>query len=190
MYMKPRRYRIVVALDASEYAEIVVEHALDQAARHDAVDLHFVTVVDPSEDLAAAKARLALLALDGLDNESKLDWHARLHVRIGPRAEEIANVAGELDADLLVVGHFGANGRRGKQSTADRVLERVACPTLVVSLGAHVLEAHPPCEQCAAIREESEGERWFCEEHSTDGRVDLTIRLPSSATSLHGGPLW
>ena len=188
--MKPRRFRIVVALDASEYAEIVLEHALDQAARHDAVDLHFITVVEPGDDVDAAKARLAALVLGGLENESKLDWHARLHVRVGPRAEEIASVAGDIDADLLVVGYFGVHGRRGRQFTADRVLELVACPTLVVALGAHVLDAHTPCDKCAAIREESEGERWFCEDHATDGRLDLTTRLPSSSTASHGGPLW
>ena len=54
-----QRYRIVVALDGSEYAEIVVEHALDQAARHDPVDLHLLTVVNNAADVEAAKVWLA-----------------------------------------------------------------------------------------------------------------------------------
>jgi hypothetical protein len=112
-----------------------------------------------------------------------------LHVRVGEPIEEIANLAGELDADLLVVGRFGVHPKRGRESIADGVLARVACPTLVVGLGAHVAEAHPQCPMCVAVREESEGERWFCDDHSSPDRLELTSRLPSSSTSIGGGPL-
>lgn len=182
------RYRIAVALDASEYAEIVLEHALDQAARHERVDLHFITVIEGDETVDAAKARLAALALQGLDS-STTDWRARLHVGIGPRAEEIANLANDIDADLLVVGYFGTHPARARQFTADRVLELVTCPTLIVSLGGHSLEDQAACPACASVREESEGERWFCERHASPDRLDLTTRLPSSTSSIGGGPL-
>ena len=50
------RYRIVVGLDLSEYAEVVLEHALDQAARHELSELHFVTVVpDASATLVPSR---------------------------------------------------------------------------------------------------------------------------------------
>jgi len=39
-----RRYRIVVGVDLSEWSDIVIEHALDQAARHDSPELHFLSV--------------------------------------------------------------------------------------------------------------------------------------------------
>ena len=41
---RARRYRIVVGIDLSEYSDIVIEHALDQAARHNVPELHFLTV--------------------------------------------------------------------------------------------------------------------------------------------------
>ena len=178
---------MVIALDDSEYAEIVLEHALDQAVRHGDVDLHFVTVVSSRANVDAAKAWLARLVFDGLENVKQTDWRSRLHVRIGTPAMEIAELAGELDTDLLVLGRFGLHDRR--TSLSDRVLARVSCPTLVVALGAHVVEVEA-CRKCAVVREESDGERWFCDEHSSPDRLDLTTRLPSSTTSVGGGLLW
>ena len=190
MVPHPRRFRIVTALDTSEYAELVLEHALDQAARHGPVDLHFIAVVGERDDVALVKDQLAELVRHGLELETGLDLHARLHVRTGDPAEEIANLAGELDADLLVIGRFGLHPARRRDSTADLVLERVALPTLVVGLGEHVVEAHPQCPQCVIVREESDGRRWFCEEHASSDSIDLTSRLPSSTSSIHGGTLW
>src|SRR5690349_14478159 len=43
-YDRTRRYRIVVGVDLTEYSHIVIEHALDQAARHQSPELHFVHV--------------------------------------------------------------------------------------------------------------------------------------------------
>jgi nucleotide-binding universal stress UspA family protein len=185
-----RRFRIVTALDGSEYAEIVLEHALDQAARHENVDLHFLSVAKKSDDVARVKARLAELVFHGLELEPNIDWHARLHVRVGDATEEIANLAGELDADLLVVGRFGLHPSRHHDSTADRVIERVSLPILVIGLGEHFADTQPQCAECVAVREATDGERWFCAEHSSPDRLDLTMRLPPSTTSVLGGPLW
>ena len=56
-----RRYSMVIALDQSEYAEIVLEHALDQAGRHQALDLNFVTVMEPDQRAEVARRWLATL---------------------------------------------------------------------------------------------------------------------------------
>jgi nucleotide-binding universal stress UspA family protein len=186
----PRRYRIVIALDDSEYSEIVLEHALDQASRHDAPDLHVLFVVDDRTDVAATKAWLATVVLEGLDafRAGRSDWRTRLHVRHGDPAEEIANLAAEIDTDLLVIGRYGVHHPR--RSVADAVLATAPYPTLVVGLTGHVVEAEPPCTACVAVREESDGERWFCVDHSAPDRLRLSTLIPRSTTLTHGGPLW
>jgi nucleotide-binding universal stress UspA family protein len=186
----PIRYRIVIALDDSEYAEIVLEHALDQAARHDAPDLHALVVVDDRTDIVKVKQRLAALVLEGLDafRAGRPDWRTRLHVRRGDPAAEIANLAADIDADLLVVGRYGVHGAH--RSVADEVVANATCPTLVVGLTGHAIEPERSCDACAAIREESDGERWFCAEHSAPERLRLTALIPWSTTATHGGPLW
>jgi nucleotide-binding universal stress UspA family protein len=186
----PNRYRIVIALDGSEYSEIVLEHGLDQAARHDAPDLHMIAVVGEPSECDATKTWLATTVLEGLEafRAGRLDWRTRLHVRIGRPAEEIVNLAAEIDADLLVIGHYGLHHPR--HSVADAVISSATCPTLVVGLAGHALETERPCLGCAAVREQSDGERWFCEKHAAPDRLRLSTLVPYSPPATRGGLLW
>ena len=185
----PVRYRMVVAIDLTEYAEIVLEHALDQAARHAAPDLHFLTVVGNTSPEAVDRAKhdLAQLVVDGLETFRELAgaWHSRLHVRAGRPGEEIVALAGEIEADLVVVGRFGAHERHG--SLATRIVEAAPCPTLVVGLTEHAVDVPPQCPDCMRVRAESDGERWFCERHGADRVTLATTTLPT--TIWTGGTL-
>src|SRR5688572_20331983 len=184
------RYRIVIALDGLQYSEIVLEHGLDQAARHDAPDLHVLVVVDKPAEIGPIKTWLATTVLEGLDvfRAGRPDWRTRLHVRLGRPAEEIANLAGEVDADLLVIGRYGLHHPR--RSIADDVITTAPCPTLVVGLAGHEIDPEPACLECVAVREQSDGERWFCERHAAPDRLRLSTLVPSSSPLTHGGPLW
>jgi len=183
------RFRIVSALDSSDYAPIVLEHALDLAARHDAPDLHFVRVVEAGDDPAAAAAELATFVLDGLDGYNCTDWRARFHIRTGRPHEEIVALAADLRANTIVIGRFGLHhaGRR-LGSIASRVLDDATCPVLVVGFGVADPLPIETCLDCAAVREDSDGHRWFCAAHSAPDRVSLAAPLVSFATT-GGGPL-
>jgi nucleotide-binding universal stress UspA family protein len=192
----PYRFRMVVALDLSEYAEIVLEHALDQAARHDAVELHLLAVQEegtiPSDEV---KGRLTALVADELETFGVLareGWRAHLHVRCGKPAEEIATLAGEVGADLIVVGRFGVHGATRRfhvGSVAEQVLRHAPCPTLVVQLVDRGAEP-PSCPACVAVRRDSDGERWFCDQHHSDRWALATIRFPIASGWERGGPMW
>lgn len=184
------RFRIVVALDRSEYAEIVLEHAIDQAARHDTADLHFVTIVRSRTEIDAVKTWLATEVMQGLDTlrSSPTDWRSRLHVIEGDPTAEIATLAADLAADLIVIGRFGVHDP--KDTIATRVLELAPCPTLVVNLLEHPVELIRQCPACIDVREESDGERWFCAEHTSSDRIRLSTLLAGSGSLTHGGPLW
>jgi nucleotide-binding universal stress UspA family protein len=161
-----RRYRIVVGIDLSEYADIVIEHALDQAARHDAPELHFLTVRErrhpSSEECKQALWDRVQPALETF-NRFGNDWRARLHVRRGKPEVEIAELAAEIRADLIVIGQFGLHtSRASDKNLPNRVLQQAVCPTLVVGAPA-ALDTSPQCPSCAAVREDSAG--WFCDQH-------------------------
>ncbi len=188
------RYRIVVALDLSEYSEVVIEHAIDQAARHDAADLHFLTVQQRGGSLDDLKQRMAPIVFEALSllGTDGPDWRARLHARTGEPGEEIASLAAEVNADLVVIGRFGLHhSRRRLGSIASRVVETSPCPVLVVGLTEH---AHAPvdvCPDCAQVREDSDGERWFCDAHVAPDRVDAATTFVAMATDFTGGgPMW
>ncbi|NVB84812.1 MAG: universal stress protein [Kofleriaceae bacterium] len=193
--MQRDHYRIVIALDLSEYAEIVLEYALDQAVRHDSPDLHFVHVLergDGRELVRAAELALARLTLQGLETFGQRgdNWRARLHVRAGKAHEEIVALANEIDANLIVVGRFGSHRRLGTLgSTAHRVLENAPCATLAVTLVDREVEA-PQCPECVRVRAETDGEAWFCPLHSAPDRVTLATTFLPTSSWTGGGTMW
>jgi nucleotide-binding universal stress UspA family protein len=187
--MKSPRYRIVVGLDLSDFSEIVLEHAIDQAARHDAPDLHFISVVADHADLDDVKARLAQLVLPALDDLDCADWQVRLHVSLGKPAEEITNLAAELRAHLIIVGRFGMSHRRGRiGKVAGQIIDLAPCPTYVVALSDQSPDTEAQCPDCVTARIESEGEVWFCAAHRGD-RARLSTMIIPGASSL-GGLMW
>jgi nucleotide-binding universal stress UspA family protein len=173
-----RRYRIVVGIDLSEYADIVLEHALDQAARHDAPELHLLTVCERRK-LSTDECKQALWervypALETF-NRHGANWRARLHVRRGKPEVEIAELAAEIRADLIVIGQFGLHTPRASdKNLPNRVLQQAVCPTLVVGLPS-AIDSAPQCPLCAVIREDTEGERWFCSQHAGDRGGDHLV---------------
>ncbi|MDX2093093.1 MAG: universal stress protein [Kofleriaceae bacterium] len=186
----PHRYRMVIALDDSEYAEIVLEHALDQAAQRDTVDLHVLTVVEREADVDATKERLTRSVFEMLDafRAGATRWRTRLHVRVGAGADEIALLAEEVDAHLIVMGRFGVHHPR--RSFAEAILARTRRPVLVVGLSGSEPETQPQCPDCMQVREESEGARWFCTAHVAPDRLRLSTLVPAAVRLTGGGPLW
>ncbi len=185
--MPAPRHRIVIALDLTEYAEIVLEHALDQAVRQEAPDLHFVNVAEADADLDDTKRKLAALVLPALDGMPTTDWQAQLHVRQGAGPEEIANLAAEIRAHLLVIGRFGTHHpHRRIGTTASRVIELATCPTLVVGLCDQTSDVVAQCPDCVEVRADSDGERWFCPAHVAPTGIELSTRVTRGSTSISG----
>jgi nucleotide-binding universal stress UspA family protein len=157
-----RRYRIVVGVDLTEYSNIVIEHALDQAARHQLPELHFLHVEEKTklthEELSERLSHAVYPALQ-VFNQHATDWRARLHLRRGKPDEQITMLAADVLADLIVVGQFGLHAR----GLPKRVVALAPCATLVVGM-PHELDT-TQCPACSTIREHSAGGRWFCDDH-------------------------
>lgn len=169
------RYRMVVGVDLSEYSDIVIEHALDQAARHEAPELHFLYVNERKGNTEELKQRLwdrVYPTLQTFNEHASGDWRARLHVRSGKPAHELAELASELSADLVVIGQFGLH----KKKVVSALVEAASCPTLIVGM-PNTANASPTCPMCAAVRDETQGERWFCAAHAGDRLAHATTPM-------------
>ena len=180
-----RRYRIVVGIDLSEYSDIVLEHALDQAARHEAPELHLLTVRErrrpDAEDVKQALWERVYPELEAFNQHGR-DWRARLHVRKGKPQEQIVMLAAELRADLIVVGQFGLHHPKSpKKSLTNEILHQAGCPTLVVGMGD--TSDATQCPLCVAVREDSEGEDWFCEDHHALAKKTQNVVTPMTVWS-------
>jgi len=173
--------RILIAVDRSEYSEIVIEHGLDQAVRLGATDLHFVTAVGSAGEIPAAKLVLDEAVRDWTDTFHVTDRSLTVHVVEGRPVPAVAALAAQLKPDLLVIGRFNV------PSASELLVSLVECPVLVIGLEGHVLEAQ--CPACRETRTATEGEQLFCEAHASDYLPDLTTRIPSSSSSS-GSRMW
>jgi nucleotide-binding universal stress UspA family protein len=186
------RYRMVVALDLSQYSDVVIEHAFDLAARHDTCDIHLVVVHEPEATIEDEKQRLVTLTREKLQTfrAAEHDWHVRLHVRTGDIAEQIGALAGEAQADVIVIGRFGSHRARWRTgSVTERVLARAPCSTLVVQLTDQAVETEPECQECVAVRKQSNGENWFCAAHHAPDRA-ISFLFSTATSFTDGGLMW
>ena len=140
------RYVLVVATDFSGVAASALEEAMRIAERVDGAEIHLLHVVTshvPPADIAACVSR-DLAQLNEID-QATIELQRVIervkagrtcvggHVRVGRPDREIARLAADLGADMIVVG---TDGRRSLDrwifgSVAERLLRRAPCEVLV-----------------------------------------------------------
>ena len=171
--------RILTALDRSEYAELVLEHALDRAVRADGAELHIVTVVPDASEYDETLAWLSAIVGEGIATFGLERSPTTVRVMVGDRLTEIARVASEVAAHLLVIGRFHA------PSLSEAILDVIDCPTLVVGIDGVVLE--PQCLACIAVRRATEGQRLFCPQHAGERAIDPSLSAQLVPLDQRGG---
>jgi nucleotide-binding universal stress UspA family protein len=142
--------RILLATDASSDAALAARAALD-VANGAGSELHVVHVwrtLPSSRFEAYIRRELSREAGRLLDEQvAKIEGSGGTvsgkHLREGPKADEILDLAGKLGADLVVIGTRGqgAVGRLLLGSVAEGVVYHARCPVLVVRGGE---DAWPP----------------------------------------------
>ena len=188
--MKPQI--IVVGVDFSEASELAVQQAFLLATAPPGAEVHLVNVVqtygtqvtyempvDASAlsvlSMAEARERFGRYADRALTSFQALHPGRAVprvvaHVRCDAIADEIAQLAADLEADLVVVG---THGRRGLSrlllgSSAEATVRLAPCPVLVVRPKAvpEVLpHIDPPCPSCLLTRRATAGAQMWCEQH-------------------------
>jgi nucleotide-binding universal stress UspA family protein len=182
-------YTIVVGIDFSDLSDHALDQALEMASLREGAEVH-VVYVEPdlwtgaalapalAADAEAAAAKVAERAKQRVDAMAP---HLRkrqirrvlAHFRRGSPAENVAQLAADLDADLVVVG---SHGHRGLQrlflgSVAERASRLCRCPVWIVrpkdhSTAGRVPEIEPPCPDCVKTRSESDGKKLWCPRHA------------------------
>jgi len=182
-------YRIVVGYDYSPNAALALERAFALAAREEQAEVHVVHVLTyMGGSIAVGLDGLSSLVSPSLEAARELEakslqqmtaWQERsgetfsrlmTHVRHEQPAREIAQLAADLEADLVVVG---THGRRGLShlllgSVAEGVIRLARCPVLVLRPKDVAQEAPailPPCPACVNTRTSSGGAEFWCEQH-------------------------
>lgn len=187
--MSKKPFVVVAGTDYSNDALRALRVACRQAVHYAPAELHVVHVcVDVHPEVAIPLAGLAVspvLSLEEhrraltkyLDEElAKLPEVAAAgvrvfgHVLVDTPSFGVTRLAGELEADLIVIGTHGLHGiaRWLLGSVAEAVVRYAQCPVLVVpplpeKLAVPAIE--PPCPRCLAARRASTGAEMWCEQH-------------------------
>jgi nucleotide-binding universal stress UspA family protein len=141
--------KMLLATDGSEEAELATKSAVE-LAKSTGSELR-VVYVEPLPDFMkkndAGTPGYALELYEKIEGEGretlrKLTWRIRVaggivtgsHLRMGAVAEEIVGLAGELEADLIIVGSRGLRGIRRAiaGSVSESVFRHARCPVMVV----------------------------------------------------------
>jgi hypothetical protein len=115
---------------------------------------------------ADAHAKLERLAADLPDSVARIF----LHLGAGKVDIEIAQLASDIGADLIVVGTRGRSGadKVVDASVAESLLRLAPCPVLVFrpkSVPAYEQIA-PPCPECLEVQRSTDRARLWCDRHS------------------------
>jgi nucleotide-binding universal stress UspA family protein len=185
-------YIIVVGVDFSEASELAAHRAFELAAERDPAELHLINVVqtygpqvayempmDASAltvlTVAEARNRFKTYADQSIARFTEQNPGKRLarvftHVRFDSVADEVAQLAADLEADLVVVGTHGRRGlsRMLLGSSAEATVRLAPCPVLVVRPKAvpdSPPRIEPPCPDCVTERRETGGAEMWCARH-------------------------
>lgn len=181
--------RIVVGYDYSPLADLAATRAFELASQMQNAEVHVVTVImlgdgagagfagvpvhpavsyDSAHD--ALRERVERIAASWTETSGKKIERVTTHVRSEAPAHEIAQLAVDLEAVLIVVGTHGYRGfkRLLLGSVAEGVVRLAHCEVLVVrprEMEAEVPKIEPPCPRCVEERKRTGGEQMWCEQH-------------------------
>ena len=170
---------IVVGVDFSESTPEVIRTATSFAGNSE-VHLVHVLPVPPGQNLGKARADRELRFADKLESaRGSLDRVAAEmngqvkrvvgHLRVGPPDVEIAQVASDVRADLIVVGTHGYRGldRLLLGSVAESLVRHAPCPVLTFRRKVTPVwdQIEPPCPDCLAVQEATNRAKFWCERH-------------------------
>ncbi|MBK6513249.1 MAG: universal stress protein [Polyangiaceae bacterium] len=185
-----KKFIILAAVDLNPGSTLVLERAIDLASTQPNAEIHAVTVVEPElplgvypgilpADLQSPNAeRTAEFCREivnrvGAERKSERLPSVLVHAVVGWAADEIIWLAAHLDADYIVMATHGRKGlkRLLVGSVAEKVVRLAGCPVVVVREKLHnaawrIPEIEPLCPDCAKVREETKGEKLWCERHS------------------------
>jgi nucleotide-binding universal stress UspA family protein len=170
-----RPFVLVVALDLADTASggYALDQAMRVATRVPGSQLHVLHVCTSdvtNETLGLLRHYVSekATALGGMGQQT-----VAVHVRKGDPPREIAQLAADLSADLIVVGTHKAPHLKNLfvGSTAERVLASATCPVMVAGprpqpQPSHVIVIEPACPACVQARLETGGRAWWCTRHS------------------------
>ncbi len=190
---RPGSVPVVVGVDFSPASDIALRQAFAMVNATPAAEPHVVYVasaygpmvrIDTPDEVVTLSIEQASERLrrhvEGIVDAFRLEQETFFdrvvtHIRVGSPAREIAQLAADLDADMVIVGTHGHTAVRRLLlgSVTEDIMRLARCPVLVVrpkdhfsAVTEHVPEIEPPCPACVQMRRQSGGAEMWCSQHN------------------------
>lgn len=174
-----KRSIVLVGIDFQALSQEVLAYGAERAVAQGS-ELHVVHVL-PDDHVSAVQAERAIgvvsLAEDARVRLEKLATDLPpevsrifLHLAAGAADVEIAQLASDISADIIIVGTHGRTGidRLISPSVAENLLRIAPCPVLVFrpKSVAPWEQIVPPCPDCLQVQRATNRQRLWCDRHS------------------------
>jgi nucleotide-binding universal stress UspA family protein len=190
---RPNSVPVVVGIDFSSASDVALKQAFAMVNATPAAEPHVVYVasaygpmvrIDTPDEVSTFSIEEASERLrahvEGIVEEFRLEQETFFdrvvtHIRVGSAAREIAQLAADLDADMVIVGTHGHTAVRRLLlgSVTEDIMRLARCPVLVVrpkdhssTVTGHVPEIEPPCPACVQARRQTGGAQMWCAQHT------------------------
>lgn len=186
--MRKPKYIIVVGIDYTAASERALDEAFALASTKYGAQVHVVNVRPPFADQATSPGSPATLPPWRLWATELREYVARkvaafqaaagslpsqqvhTHQRMNDPAHELAQLAVDVEADLVVVGTHDWHRSSGLTlgSVAEAITRLAPCPVLMVRRKGEQSPPpplRPPCPTCLDARRASGGSELWCEQH-------------------------
>jgi len=168
---------IVVGTDFNDASGFAFDAAARLAQRVSRSELHLIHVFEAEPSEARARELIAHLRLYVNEKAARIGGlrgiTVGIHLRFGKPVREIAQLATDVRADLIVVGSPAAPHLKSwlVGSTAERLVAWAPFPVLIAGPKPAAHEKQEPaieaaCADCLKTRALSSGATWWCERHS------------------------
>jgi nucleotide-binding universal stress UspA family protein len=183
-------YTVVVGVDYCEHSDLVLDSAFDLASEKPAAVVHVLNVLPAPQSfltpdiISTWDGKAVAMGESAQDLKqyvtrflekrtlAKRGNPARVvtHVLVDRPAYQLAQLASDVEADLVVVGTHGRSGvsRLVLGSVAEMTTRLAPCPVLVIrpkAIPAPIPSIEPPCPRCLETRRSSDGVEFWCEQH-------------------------
>jgi len=207
-------YRILVGYDYSPLADRALGTAFALAGREKNAEVHVVHVA-PAEPVPLVRYAtvgaidpipMAADHVEGLEariGRAMSAWQAQthgtfsrlsVHTRVGAASHEIAQLASDLEVELVLVGTRGHTGLKHLLlgSVAEGVVRLAQCPVLVIKDPKEpvvIAEIAAACPRCLQERRDTGGEQLWCSQHREKHGRRHTYQYQSRVGAPDSAPL-
>jgi nucleotide-binding universal stress UspA family protein len=194
------KFLILVEVDFSENGPSVLQSATDLALTTPDAELHLVHAFGPAVRADHLRCFPALSDLTSIEDSDEAgaaldriaasialrDTRVCAHVHEGSATTVIAQLAEDIEADLIVVGNHDRAGvnRSYFGSVAEKLVRMAPCPVLIIrskSIPSSGPTA-PPCPACEASRRLTWGAHLRCLDHVVRAQRQIVEAREISST--------